>query len=688
MGLATSPGAQQAFMSPYMQNVVDVQRQEAIRNAQMGNLAGNLGAARQGTYGGARQALAQSERERNLNQQLNQIQATGSQRAFEAAQQAQQFGSQLGLQGLQAGIGAAGQAAQTGATLGQLGIGQQQTDLARLQAQEQFGALGQRDRQAALDLAYQDFLAQQRYPYSQLGFMSDILRGSGNLAGTGGTALYQAPPSTGSQLLGLASTLGGAYLAGGAPKLFKEGGEVKGLGAVQKYAFGGPIQQQLDVAKLDAEQIEQTRATPARDDVPDMVLAGQLDAKIAQLKGLQAQMAMDAQRNAARTTAVQDIRQEAQQLAGQEAQQLAGLDAIPVDDNYFMSEEEALASGGIVAFANGGMSMDPGMPYGLGYTNNMGYENGGVVAFQDGGESMFGMTPMGEPSGLGLPQMLDTDPASLLGPRKLQLYPLMTPEQQAEFDATGEVPASFLQSDTAKKFSAEKRAALLPKKTEAAAEKVPEKAPKKAPQPKAEISDKTIKKIEKTEDSYEKALRKELEGSGMTEEAKREALGFALMKFGARAMQARKGQEGEAYGKGVEDAASTYISMLNNAKKDKRQLAKDLAEYGLAKEKIGVQREQVAATREGTAATREAALLGKLIAAEQKQTEMANKIMEDYFKPGATVAIPGTDAYMPPEVYLKRRLDLLAQSRGVPSSTETPVEGRAPFDPRQFPVRG
>ena len=210
MGLATSPQAQQAFMSPYMQNVVDVQKQEAIRAAQQGQLGANLAAARQGTYGGARQTLAQTERERNLGQQLAQIQAAGSQRAFEAAQQAQQFGSQLGLQGLQAGIGASGQAAQTGATLGQLGIGQQQTDLARLQAQEQFGALPQRERQQALDLAYQDFLTQQRYPYTQLGFMSDILRGSGNLAATGGKAIYEAPQSQTQQLLQLG--LGGLGL--------------------------------------------------------------------------------------------------------------------------------------------------------------------------------------------------------------------------------------------------------------------------------------------------------------------------------------------------------------------------------------------------------------------------------------------------------------------------------------------
>jgi hypothetical protein len=66
MGMATDPQAQQAFMSPYMQNVVDVQKQEAIRDAQKGQLGQNLAAARQGTYGGARQTLAMTERERNL----------------------------------------------------------------------------------------------------------------------------------------------------------------------------------------------------------------------------------------------------------------------------------------------------------------------------------------------------------------------------------------------------------------------------------------------------------------------------------------------------------------------------------------------------------------------------------------------------------------------------------------------
>ncbi len=200
MAMATDPGAQQAFMSPYMQNVVDLQKQEAIRDAQKGQLAQNLGAARQGTYGGARQLLAGTERERNLQQNLANIQAVGSQKAYEDAMRGMQFGTTAGIQGAQA-------ATQAGATLGQLGIGQQQAGIDLAKAQEAFGAMGQAEQQKALDLQYQDFLQQQQYPYKQLGFMSDILRGSANLAATGGKTVYEPPPS-------LASQLGGVGLAG------------------------------------------------------------------------------------------------------------------------------------------------------------------------------------------------------------------------------------------------------------------------------------------------------------------------------------------------------------------------------------------------------------------------------------------------------------------------------------------
>jgi hypothetical protein len=74
------------YMSPYMQNVVDTQKREAVRDARQGQIMQDLGAARQGTYGGSRQLLAGLERERNLGTQLGDIQARGSQSAFENAQ--------------------------------------------------------------------------------------------------------------------------------------------------------------------------------------------------------------------------------------------------------------------------------------------------------------------------------------------------------------------------------------------------------------------------------------------------------------------------------------------------------------------------------------------------------------------------------------------------------------------------
>ena len=202
MSAVTDPKQIGALMSPYMQNVVDIQKREALRSAQQAQLAQNLGAARQGTYGGARQTLAMTERERNLQDQMAKIQAAGSQAAFDEAMKRQQFGAELGLRGQQAGLQAAQQATQAGATLGQLGIGQQQSfeNLSKLQSAA--AAQEQAQRQRELDLAYQDFITQQQMPYKQLGFLSDILRGSASLAATGGKTVYEQQPSPLSQMVG------------------------------------------------------------------------------------------------------------------------------------------------------------------------------------------------------------------------------------------------------------------------------------------------------------------------------------------------------------------------------------------------------------------------------------------------------------------------------------------------------
>ena len=135
---ATSPEAQKAYMSPFMKNVVDYQKSQALRDYSVGQQLRKAQAVGAGAFGGSRQAIAESEAQRNLMSQIGGIEAQGAQQAFQQAQQAQQFGANLGIQGLQAGTAAqqagiqgAGmglqgiQGAQAGYGLGLQGVGQQ-----------------------------------------------------------------------------------------------------------------------------------------------------------------------------------------------------------------------------------------------------------------------------------------------------------------------------------------------------------------------------------------------------------------------------------------------------------------------------------------------------------------------------------------------------------------------------------
>jgi hypothetical protein len=76
------------FMSPYMQAVVEEQKKAALRDAGRTNRLENLAAARRGAYGGSSYILANTERERNLQDLLAKTQATGSQSAYEQAMKA------------------------------------------------------------------------------------------------------------------------------------------------------------------------------------------------------------------------------------------------------------------------------------------------------------------------------------------------------------------------------------------------------------------------------------------------------------------------------------------------------------------------------------------------------------------------------------------------------------------------
>jgi hypothetical protein len=188
----TDPSQTQAYMSPYIQNVMDVNKQEAYRDAQQKLMGANLASSRQGSYGGARNALMQSEADRNLQTQMAKIQATGMQNAFEDARKSQ--------------LAQASGYGQLGSTLGALGTAQQAGQMDIYKARGAYGDLERNVQQQQLDAQYQDLMARQNQPLSNVETMSNLARGI-PLTQTGTTTTNTTPPpSFASQLAGTGLT--------------------------------------------------------------------------------------------------------------------------------------------------------------------------------------------------------------------------------------------------------------------------------------------------------------------------------------------------------------------------------------------------------------------------------------------------------------------------------------------------
>lgn len=102
------PGTAEAYMSPYQQAVTDVEKREATRASNIMKQQQQAQAVQQGAFGGSRSGIVEAERQRNLAQQMGDIQARGSQGAFSQAQQQfnaeQQAGLQAALANQQAGL--------------------------------------------------------------------------------------------------------------------------------------------------------------------------------------------------------------------------------------------------------------------------------------------------------------------------------------------------------------------------------------------------------------------------------------------------------------------------------------------------------------------------------------------------------------------------------------------------------
>lgn len=302
----TAPGVSQAYMSPYMQNVVNAQQREARRASDITRNQQQAQAVGQGAFGGSRQGIVEAERQRNLSNQLGDIQAQGLQGAYQqgmgqfnaeqqaylqaqqanqganlqagiqnlqsqqqaqAAQEAsRQFGAQLGLQGY-------GQSLQAAQTLGQLGNQQYQQDMGTIQAMAGMGAAEQAQSQNIINQAMQNYGTAQQYPLMQLGVMSNMLRGLPMQSST--TNMYQAQPSMASQIAGGVGTGLGLYQQGQQAKLFKKGGIVSMAGGGATGVPAGKLQAAFRGPSFDDKELG-AKAQDATDPITQAAAATEM----------------------------------------------------------------------------------------------------------------------------------------------------------------------------------------------------------------------------------------------------------------------------------------------------------------------------------------------------------------------------------------------------------------------------
>ena len=243
---ATDPEEVAALMNPFLRNVTDIEKREAQRAADVQRQQLDARAAQAGAFGGSRAAILEAERQRNLNQQLGDIEARGRLAAFQDAQNRlqQQFGREAG----------------TAAQLGALGSAIPAQTFKELGALSGIGAAKQQQAQRALDIATQQAREEYGHPMATLQDFSAILRGFPLPATKDVTQKTFSPAQPlATQLLGVGTGLAG--LAGAAGAFKKAGGRVGGPSPVRlkhggyiKLAAGGGLSQ-LMRGKLPSNRV-------------------------------------------------------------------------------------------------------------------------------------------------------------------------------------------------------------------------------------------------------------------------------------------------------------------------------------------------------------------------------------------------------------------------------------------------
>jgi hypothetical protein len=629
-----------------------------------------------------------AERERNLGMMQGDIRAKGYQTAYEQAanqfnqdasrrlqaqqlgEQSRQYGAGLGMQGLQTGLQAAGQ-------LGQLGQTQYGQQMGINQLQSQYGQQQQQQAQRPLDLALQDFQTQQNYPYKQLGFMSDLIRGL-PLGQKSTTSVYEAPGSTIAQLGGLGM---GAL---GMSSLYNSATRAADGGLMDSYAGGGDVTSQDNKDKLvnDTYSIEALmqakEAALARRDVDT---ANAIDERIAQLNAIQAQSAsIDRGLGNAFDQIPQDRQEE--MMYGANGGIVAFADRGAVDLEAIQREKDRAALGQAYedfkkgARKTGAAAMDIGtLPF---------------RAIAGAGESV--ITRPLRALGVDVPYL----PESYYGGDASSMTPYMDKLRREEGYSTGLMDPFY--STEKKSTAGAGRGTYQGYKAEADIKKS-EPTPKEKPEPKQKklslTTDKAITKMAEEQgipkedfmDMYDKVRGKlqneskeDLKGlqdlidkqSGKSKEIREQALGKALAEFGFNmaAQASKKGREGYGQGfAGLLGSASAASPILAASAAESQKLA-NAADDNDMKLQMEMRKFNIASRKNDSATAMSAAQNMRILQQQQEtikqqqaqlaETSRHNKAVEGLT--GARIASSG-NAYNTAVMRTKSNIAINAQKQ-------------------------
>jgi hypothetical protein len=177
-------GTIQSYMNPYLEAVLEPQRREATRQADIARQEMQGRMAKAGAYGGSRQAIMEAEAQRNLQTLLGDITGKGYAGAFDVAQKQRQADIASGLQGLQAQTAATQALTQAGGEQARYGLQNIAQQLAAGQTQRDI-------EQQGLTADYNQYLRELQYPREQLEFQRQMITG----LPIASASFYQPAPS-------------------------------------------------------------------------------------------------------------------------------------------------------------------------------------------------------------------------------------------------------------------------------------------------------------------------------------------------------------------------------------------------------------------------------------------------------------------------------------------------------------